>query len=117
METQLHLLEIPEEIKVEVVTPFLDGRACKWWETVSPDLVEVGQITWQLFQREFLEKYYPAEFRLQNLSEFNSFTQNSRMTVIEYTSKFKDLGTYVPTIMADETLKMYRFKKGLASRI
>ncbi|XP_073046047.1 uncharacterized protein [Primulina eburnea] len=36
---------------------------------------------------------------------------------MEYTSKFNDLGTYVPTIMSDETLKMHRFKKGLNSRI
>ncbi|XP_075515456.1 uncharacterized protein LOC142550104 [Primulina tabacum] len=36
---------------------------------------------------------------------------------MEYTSRFNDLGTYVPTIMSDETLKMHRFKKGLNSRI
>ncbi|XP_075481092.1 uncharacterized protein LOC142521793 [Primulina tabacum] len=39
------------------------------------------------------------------------------MSVMEYTSRFNDLGTYVPTIMSDETLKMHRFKKGLNSRI
>ncbi|XP_073019187.1 uncharacterized protein [Primulina eburnea] len=39
------------------------------------------------------------------------------MTVMEYTSRFNDLGTYVPTIMSDETLKMHHFKKGLNSRI
>ncbi|XP_073045802.1 uncharacterized protein [Primulina eburnea] len=36
---------------------------------------------------------------------------------MEYTSRFNDLGTYVPMIMSDETLKMHRFKKGLNSRI
>ncbi|XP_073030768.1 uncharacterized protein [Primulina eburnea] len=36
---------------------------------------------------------------------------------MEYTSRFNDMGTYVPTIMSDETLKMHRFKKGLSSRI
>ncbi|XP_073049531.1 uncharacterized protein [Primulina eburnea] len=39
------------------------------------------------------------------------------MTVMEYISKFNDLGTYAPTIMLDETLKMHQFKKGLNSRI
>ncbi|XP_073049570.1 uncharacterized protein [Primulina eburnea] len=39
------------------------------------------------------------------------------MSVMEYTSRFNDLGNYVPTIMSDETLKMHRFKKGLNSRI
>ncbi|XP_073056935.1 uncharacterized protein [Primulina eburnea] len=117
VETQLYLLEIPEELRVEVVTPFLEDRARKWWETVSPSLAEVEEITWQIFKREFLTQYYPAEFRLQKLNEFENFRQSPDMTVMEYTSKFNDLGTYVPTIMLDETLKMHRFKKGLNSRI
>ncbi|XP_073270134.1 uncharacterized protein [Primulina huaijiensis] len=85
VESQLHLLEVPEELKI--------------------------------FRRAFLKQYYPAEFCLQKLSEFESFKQTSDMTVIEYTSKFNDLGTYVPTIMADETLKIHLFKKRLNSRI
>ncbi|XP_075515426.1 uncharacterized protein LOC142550071 [Primulina tabacum] len=117
IESQLHLLEVPEELRVEVVTPFLEDRARKWWETVSPSLAEVEEITWQNFKREFLKQYYPAEFCLQKLSEFENFKQTPDMTVMEYTSRFNDLGTYVPTIMSDETLKMQRFKKGLNSRI
>ncbi|XP_073289404.1 uncharacterized protein [Primulina huaijiensis] len=39
------------------------------------------------------------------------------MSVADYTSRFNDLGTYAPTIMADEVLKMHRYKKGLSSRI
>ncbi|XP_075504504.1 uncharacterized protein LOC142541946 [Primulina tabacum] len=117
VETQLHLLEIPEELRVEVVTPFLEYRARKWWETVSPSLTVVEEITWQIFKREFLKQYYPAEFRLQKLGEFGNFKQAPDMSVMEYTSRFNDLGTYVPTIMSDETLKIHRFKKGLNSRI
>ncbi|XP_073041950.1 uncharacterized protein [Primulina eburnea] len=117
VETQLHLLEIPEELRVEVVTPFLEDRARKCWETVSPSLAEVEEITWQIFKREFLKQYYPAEFRLQKLNEFENFRQSPDMTVMEYTSRFNDLGTYVLAIMSEETLKMHRFKKGLNSRI
>ncbi|XP_075515811.1 uncharacterized protein LOC142550621 [Primulina tabacum] len=108
---------LPEELRVEVVTPFLEDRARKWWETVSPSLAEVEEITWQNFKREFLKQYYPSEFCLQKLSEFENFNQTPDMTVMEYTSRFNYLGTYVPTIMSDETLKMHRFKKGLNSRI
>ncbi|XP_073307196.1 uncharacterized protein [Primulina huaijiensis] len=39
------------------------------------------------------------------------------MTVVEYSSKFHSLGTYSPTIMGDEAVKIHRFKKGLNSRI
>lgn len=37
--------------------------------------------------------------------------------MMDYASKFNDLGMYAPTIMADDTLKMHRFMKGLNSRI
>ncbi|XP_073017822.1 uncharacterized protein [Primulina eburnea] len=109
--------QIPEELRVEVVTIFLEDRARKWWETVSPYLAEVEEITWQIVKREFLKQYYPAVFRLQKLGEFKNFKQAPDMSVMEYTSPFNDLGTYVPTIMSDETLKMHRFKKGLNNRI
>ncbi|KAG6517776.1 hypothetical protein ZIOFF_021174 [Zingiber officinale] len=36
---------------------------------------------------------------------------------MEYTSKFNSLGTYAPTIMVDDTLKLHHFKKGLSSQI
>ncbi|XP_075521358.1 uncharacterized protein LOC142554581 [Primulina tabacum] len=84
---------------------------------MSPSLAEVEEITWQIFKREFLKQYYPAEFGLQKLGEFENFKQAPDMSVMEYTSRFNDLGTYVPRIMSDETLKMHRFKKGLNSRI
>ncbi|XP_075475646.1 uncharacterized protein LOC142508408 [Primulina tabacum] len=117
VENKLHLLEIPEELKVEVVTPFLEDRAHKWWETVSPSLAEVDQITWQTFRREFLKQYYLGELHLQKLSEFKKFKQTSDLTMMEYTLRFNDLGTFVPTIMSDETLKMHHFKKGMNSQI
>ncbi|XP_073016426.1 uncharacterized protein [Primulina eburnea] len=117
VETQLRLLEIPEALKVEVIVPFLENKASKWWETVSPTLTAAGAITWQQFRDVFLKQYFPAEVRLQKLSEFENFSQTLDMSVIDYTSQFNDLGTYALTIMADEVLKMHRYKKGLISRI
>ncbi|XP_075497143.1 uncharacterized protein LOC142534112 [Primulina tabacum] len=69
------------------------------------------------FSRSFSEQYYPADVRLQKLSEFENFIQALDMSVVEYTSQFNALGSYVPEIMADEVLKLHRFKKGLNSRI
>ncbi|XP_075492554.1 uncharacterized protein LOC142530617 [Primulina tabacum] len=109
--------KIPEALKVEVIIPFLEDKASKWWETVSPTLTAAGAITWQQFRDVFLKQYFPAEVRLQKLSEFENFSQTPDMSVVDYTSRFNDLGTYAPTIMADEVLKMHRYKKGLSSRI
>ncbi|XP_073056904.1 uncharacterized protein [Primulina eburnea] len=117
IETQLQLLEVPNELKVTVVTPFLEEKAAKWWETISANMTEVGPITWQRFREAFLKQYYPPELRLKLLSEFENFTQTPDMSVVEYTSKFNSLGTYAPAIMADDILKMHRFKRGLNSRI
>lgn len=69
------------------------------------------------FREAFLKQFYQAKVRLQKLREFENFTQTQEMTVVEYISKFNDLGTYAPTIMVVETMKMLRFKKGLSSRI
>ncbi|XP_073119989.1 uncharacterized protein [Henckelia pumila] len=80
-------------------------------------MIAAGPITWRQFKDAFLKQYYPAEVRLQKLSEFENFTQTQDMSVVEYTSKFNSLGTYAPTIMADDVLKMHRFKRGLSSRI
>ncbi|XP_073133683.1 uncharacterized protein [Henckelia pumila] len=38
--------------------------------------------------------------------------QTQDMSVVECTSKFNSLGTYAPTIMADDVLKMHHFKRG-----
>ncbi|XP_075478896.1 uncharacterized protein LOC142519752 [Primulina tabacum] len=62
-------------------------------------------------------EYFPAEVRLQKLSEFENFSQTPDVSVVDYTSRFNDLGTYAPKIMADEVLKMHRYKKVLSSRI
>ncbi|XP_073041922.1 uncharacterized protein [Primulina eburnea] len=110
-----HRVNLSQEDMMAIAT--IVAATLKWWETVSPSLAEVEEITWQIFKREFLKQYYPAEFRLQKLNESENFRQSPDMMVMEYTSRFNDLGTYVPTIMSDETLKMHRFKKGLNSRI
>ncbi|XP_073305844.1 uncharacterized protein [Primulina huaijiensis] len=117
VETQLQLLEIPEALRVEVVVSFLEDKAGKWWETVSPTMTTAGAITWQQFRDVFLKQYFSAEVRLQKLSEFENFSQTPDMSVVNYNSRFNDLGTYAPTIMTDEVLKMHRYKKGLSSRI
>ncbi|XP_075489604.1 uncharacterized protein LOC142528439 [Primulina tabacum] len=91
-------------------------KAPKWWEVVSPAMTAIGPITWRNFREKFLKQYYPAEVRLQKLSEFENLTQAPDMSVVEYTSQFNVLGSYAPAIMADEVLKLHRFKKGLNSR-
>ncbi|XP_075483561.1 uncharacterized protein LOC142523714 [Primulina tabacum] len=117
VETQLRLFEVIEALKMDVIMPFLEDKAGKWWDAISPAMTAAGPVTWQHFREAFLKLYYPAEVRLQKLSEFENFTQAPDMSVVEYTSQFNALESYAPAIMADEVLKLHRFKKGLNSRI
>ncbi|XP_075515917.1 uncharacterized protein LOC142550728 [Primulina tabacum] len=104
VETQLRLLEVPETLKVDVIVPFLEDRPAKWWEAVSPAMTATGPITRRNFRETFLKQYYPAEVRLQKLSEFENLTQAPDMSVVEYTYQFNALGSYAPAIMADKIL-------------
>lgn len=40
METNLRLMEVPNNLHVEVVTPFLVGESTKWWEAVSSPMAQ-----------------------------------------------------------------------------
>ncbi|XP_075479269.1 uncharacterized protein LOC142520154 [Primulina tabacum] len=111
VETRLRLLEVLEALKADVIVPFLEDKAGKWWEVISPAMTAEGPITWQRFREAFLKQYYPAEVRLQKMSEFENFSQAPDMSVVEYTSQFNALGSYAPEIMTDEVLKLHRFKK------
>ncbi|XP_075479266.1 uncharacterized protein LOC142520152 [Primulina tabacum] len=111
VETRLRLLEVLEALKADVIVPFLEDKAGKWWEAISPAMTAAGPITWQGFREAFLKQYYPAEVRLQKMSEFENFSQAPDMSVVEYTSQFNALGSYAPAIMTDEVLKLHRFKK------
>lgn len=77
-------------------------------------MLEEGHISFQRFrEKSFLNQYFPTAIRIQKLAEFESLTQAPGVTVVEYASQFHTLGTYSPTIMADEAMKMHLFKKGL----
>lgn len=50
IEIQLCLLEEANEFNFNVVTPPLEEEVAKWWETISPTMIEAGQITWPQFR-------------------------------------------------------------------
>ncbi|XP_073153027.1 uncharacterized protein [Henckelia pumila] len=117
IENQLRLFEVLEELKVEVTVYFPEDKTSKWWEAVSPSMIAAGPVIWQQFYTTFLKQYFPEKVLLQKMSDFENLTQNQNMTVVEYISKFNELGTYALAIMADEVPKLNHFKIGLNSQI
>ncbi|KHN32580.1 hypothetical protein glysoja_046915, partial [Glycine soja] len=67
-----------------------------WWENTRQCLEVEGQdVTWDVFERVFLEKYFPEDVRNKKEMEFLELKQGN-MTVAEYAAKFEELVRYFP---------------------
>ncbi|XP_061366049.1 uncharacterized protein LOC133309301 [Gastrolobium bilobum] len=95
------------------------GDAADWWSNVRNPLECQGYaITWPLFERYFLHKYFPEEAKERKKSEFEDLRKGG-MTVDEYLSKFNRLAKYSCYGIAPLTPedKAFRFRKGLNDMI
>ncbi|XP_061357285.1 uncharacterized protein LOC133301645 [Gastrolobium bilobum] len=104
---------------VQILEPVVLGDASDWWSNVRNSLECQGYaITWPLFDRHFLQKYFPEEAKERKKSEFEDLRQGG-MTVDEYLSKFNCLAKYSCYGRAPLTLedKAFRFRKGLNDMI
>ncbi|MCI54680.1 hypothetical protein A2U01_0075930, partial [Trifolium medium] len=52
-------------------------------------------IVWELFKREFLRKYFPADVKNTKVVEFMELKQGN-MLVAEYSAKFEALCVFSP---------------------
>jgi len=82
--------------KVAFGTYTLVEEAEYWWENTRQCLEVEGQVvTWDVFKRVFLEKYFPEDVRNKKEMEFLELKQGN-MTVVEYAAKFEELVRYFP---------------------
>ena len=92
----------------------MEDRAKDWWDVVDrryPD-----GISWDQFQQEFTDRFFPQSHKDSNIEEFFILEQKN-MSVSEYEKRFSKLVRLVPYIQADEVLKCKRFLSGLQHRI
>ena len=115
VETNFKLLQVPEEVKHEIITSFLVEDAEKWWSTVEPTIAQ--PMNWEKYKEVFLNYFFPPDVHLQKMEEFESLKQIPGLSVVEFTNKFCTLGRFVPSIMANEQLKMLKFTRGLSSKM
>jgi hypothetical protein len=71
----------------------------------------VEDVSWELFEERFRERYLSEEFIERQLNEFNALRQGGR-TVPEYEACFMELLWYAPHLNT-EKLKVNRFVFGL----
>jgi hypothetical protein len=99
-------------VKVHMEVFQLKGSALLWRKTLLPQLyIVVEDVSWELFEERFHERYLPEELIERQLNEFNALRQGGR-TVPEYEARFMELLRYVPHLKT-EKLKVNRFVFGL----
>ena len=90
-----------------------------WWLETYQKLEAAGEnITWVVFNREFLRKYFPDHVRGKKEIEFLELKQGS-LTVREYSSKFVEIAKFY-LHYNEETIefsKCIKFENGLRPEI
>ncbi|XP_058754443.1 uncharacterized protein LOC131627620 [Vicia villosa] len=105
--------------KVRYGTHMLAKEADDWWLEMLARLEFSGEeVTWNVFRREFLRKYYPEDVRGKKEIEFLELTQGNK-SVTEYAAKFTELIKFYPHFdgEGDEFSKCIKFQNGLRSEI
>ena len=103
-----------DEQRVLFSSFLMEDRAKDWWDAMDrryPD-----GISWDQFQQEFTDRFFPQSHKDLKIEEFFKLEQKN-MSVSEYEKKFSQLVRLVPYIQADEVLKCKRFLSGLQHRI
>jgi hypothetical protein len=99
-------------MKVRMAVFQLKGSALLWWKMLLPQLnMAVEDVSWELFEERFRERYLSEEFIERQLNEFNILRQGG-CTVPEYEARFMELLWYAPHLNT-EKLKVNRFVFGL----
>ncbi|KAH1261894.1 hypothetical protein GmHk_02G004646 [Glycine max] len=101
--------------KVAFGTYTLVEEAEYWWENTRQCLEAKGQVvTWEVFKRVFLEKYFSEDIRNKKEMEFLELKQGN-IIVVEYAAKFKEMVRYFPHYQGRDSgsSKCVKFLNGL----
>jgi len=112
-------MQCREVQKVRFGTHMLAEEADDWWVNVLPILENGGGVvTWAVFRREFLNRYFPKDVRGKKEIEFLELKQGD-MSVTEYAAKFVELAKFYPHYTAEtvEFSKCIKFENGLCAEI
>ncbi|GAU50676.1 hypothetical protein TSUD_187600 [Trifolium subterraneum] len=108
-------MECANENKLALGTYMLREEANQWWKNAKLRLGDRGVvITWEMFKREFFNKYFPADVKNKKVVEFMKLEQGN-MSVAEYVAKFESLCAFSPHYNTPEVEndKCVKFESGL----
>ena len=119
IERIFRVMDCNEELKVRLGTHMLREEADDWWISTRYVWEATGEVvTWALFKREFLRKYFPEDVRGKKEVEFLELKQGN-MSVTDYTAKFVELVQFYPhySEATAEFSKCVKFENGLRPEI
>ncbi|GAU48068.1 hypothetical protein TSUD_404960 [Trifolium subterraneum] len=108
-------MECANENKLPLGTYMLREEANQWWKNAKLRIGDRGVvITWEMFKREFFNKYFPADVKNKKVVEFMKLEQGN-MSVAEYAAKFESLCAFSPHYNTPEAEndKCVKFESGL----
>ena len=107
------LIPCSSQEKASCTISLIQGPAYNWWRSIRTQLDAAGEeVDWEVFTREFKNKYIPQTARDRRLREFMDLRQGGR-TVSDYILEFDRLAPYAPHITGDDRLKATHFVQGL----
>ncbi|XP_058753893.1 uncharacterized protein LOC131627083 [Vicia villosa] len=115
IERIFRVMDCTQAQKVRYGTHMLAVEADDWWLATLPRLEAAGEeITWDVFRREFLRKYYPESVRGKKEIEFHELKQGN-MSVTDYAAKFTELAKFYPYYDGEgaEFSKCVKFENGI----
>ncbi|XP_006586470.1 uncharacterized protein [Glycine max] len=119
IEKIFRVMACPEGQKVAFGTYTLVEEAEYWWENTHQCLeAESQDVTWDVFKRVFLEKYFPEDVRNKKEMELLELKLGN-MTVAKYAAKFEELVRYFPHYQGrdGESSKCVKFLNGLRPEV
>ena len=112
-------MDFSEAQKVQFSMHQLEEEADDWWIGTRQRLTSLGEaITWTVFSREFMRKYFPEHVHGKKEIEFLELKQGN-FTVSDYALKFVELAKYFP-YYSEATVEFSRcikFENGLHAEI
>ena len=78
--------------------------------------IRAGPISWEVFKKAFLGRFFPREKREAKVEEFIKLRQGG-MSVQEYSLKFNKLSKYATSLVSNRKDEMSRFVTGVSDAI
>ena len=119
VERTFRVMQCSEVQMVCFGTHMLAEEANDWWVSTQPILENVGGVvTWVVFRRDFMNRYFLEDVRGKKEIEFLEMKQGD-ISVTEYAAKFVELTKFYPhyTPETAEFSKCIKFENGLRVEI